>query len=62
MRRSLTTGSYFTLLEVSDNNIPSTPTTYSDSSGTPITIDLNNNEYFIASEKSATQILKVTIN
>jgi hypothetical protein len=59
--RNLSTGQYLTLLRVSDNNIPTSATTYTDDVTTPFIVDKNNFEYLLVSDKRASQILKVTI-
>ena len=62
MSRNLITGAYTTLLEVSDNNIPTSATTYTDSFSSPLTVNTNGFEFLIVSSNSASQILKVTID
>lgn len=61
MIRNLSNGSYFTIVDVADNNIPSSATTYTDSTAAPVIVDKTNFEYLLVSAKTSSQILKVTI-
>ncbi|GLR19446.1 hypothetical protein GCM10007940_40620 [Portibacter lacus] len=62
LARNLSNGIYYTLLSVSDNNIPSSPTNYTDTLASPFIVDKGNFEVLIVSAKSASQILKLTID
>ena len=59
LKRSLTTGAYTTLFTVSDNNLPTSVTTYT-ATGTEV-VELGLYEYLLVTEDPATHIVSVTI-